>query len=76
MPVTLITEIFVSTICIHSERKFNNPGSNLWLCNAPKRQENLGVGTSSPLPGHNVWVKGTYRLNSMMIYTSLLLLKY
>jgi len=28
MPVTLITEIFVSSIRLPSERKFNNPGSN------------------------------------------------
>jgi hypothetical protein len=68
--VTLITENFVSTLCIHSERRFNNLGSDSWFCNASNRQENLGVGASSPLPGHNVWVGGTYRLNSMMVYTS------
>ena len=70
LDVTLITEIFVSTIYRYSERRFNNLGSNPWFCNAPKRQGNLGVGTTSPLPGHNVWVEGTYRLNSMMVYTS------
>lgn len=38
--------------------------------NASNRPENLGVGTSSPLAGHLVWVGGGNAFNSGKVYTS------
>jgi hypothetical protein len=46
-------------------------GKEMWkFANASNRQENLGVGATSPLAGHHVWVGARYAFNPLMIYTS------
>jgi hypothetical protein len=64
--VTYITENFSRTIYIYIKHRFNNLGSKPWSYDASNRQENLGVGSSSSLPGHNVWVAGSYGCNSKL----------